>query len=61
MLQLVFAHEKTKKAHFICKQSYRFKQELNINQNEENDTNTFTKQARGTKKTVKTEGLKKIK
>ena len=39
MLQLVLAHDKTKKAHYISKKSYKFKQELNIHQNEENDTN----------------------
>ena len=32
MLQLVFTHYKTKKAHAISKKSYKFKQELNIRQ-----------------------------
>ena len=32
MLQLVLAHDKTKKTHSIGKQSYKFKQELNIHQ-----------------------------
>ena len=61
MLQLFVAHDKTKKAHSISKQSYKFKQELNIHQNDENDTKTFTKQARNTKKTAKTGGLMQIK
>ena len=61
MLQLVLPHDKTKKAHYISKQSYQFKQELNIPQNEENDTNTSTKQARDIKKTAKAEVLKHIK
>ena len=30
MLELVLAHDKTKKAHSISKQSYKFKQELNV-------------------------------
>ena len=34
MLQLVLAHDKTKKAHSPSKQSYKFKQELNIHQME---------------------------
>ena len=59
MLQLALAHDKTKKAHSISKQSYKFKQELYIHQNKENDTNTTTKQA--SDKTVKKEGLKQIK
>ena len=59
MLQLALAHDKTKKAHSISKQSYTFKQELYIHQNEENDTNTTTKQA--SDKTFKKEGLKQIK
>ena len=42
MLQLVLTHGKTKKAHSVSKQFYKFKQELNIHQNEEN-TNTSTK------------------
>ena len=50
-----------KKKHSISKQSYRFKQKLNIQQNEENDTNTSTKHARYMKKTNKAEGLKQIK
>ena len=58
---LVLAHDKIKKAHSISKQSYKFKQELNIHQNEENDTNNSTKQARDIKKTAKTEELKQIK
>ena len=61
MLQLVLAYDKTKKVQSISKQSYKFKQELIIHQNEENDTNTSTKQARDIKKTAKTEGLKQIK
>ena len=61
MLRLVFAHDKTKKAHSTSKQSYKFKQELNIRQNEENDTNISTKQVRDIKKTAKTEGLNQIK
>ena len=61
MLQLVLAHDKTKKAHSISKQSYKFKQERNIHQNEENDTNTSTKQGRDVKKRTKREGLKQIK
>ena len=60
MLQLLLTHNKEKKAHHISKQSYKFKQELNIHQNEENDTNTSTKQARDIKKTAKTEGLKQM-
>ena len=58
---LVLAHDKIKKAHSISKQSYKFKQELNLYQNKENDTNNSTKQARGIKKTAKTEELKQIK
>ena len=42
-------------------QIYRFKQELNILQNEQNDNNTPTKQARGIAKTAKAEGHKQIK
>ena len=42
MLKLVLAQNKTKKAHSISKQSYKFKQELNICQNEENDTKQAT-------------------
>ena len=61
MLQLILAHDKTKKAHSISKQSFKFKQELNIHQNEENDTNTSMNQVRDIKKTAKTEGLKQIK
>ena len=61
MLQLVLAHDKTKNAHSISKQSYNFKQELNIYQNEENDTNTSTKPAKDIKKKAKTEGLKQTK
>ena len=53
MLQLVLAHDKTKKAHSISKQSYKFKQELNIHQNEENDTNPSTKQVRDIEETAK--------
>ena len=60
-LQLVLAHDKTKKAHSISKHIYKLEQELNIHQNEENDTNTSTKQARDIKKTDETEGLKQIK
>ena len=59
MLQLFVAHGKTRKAHSISKQSYKFKQELNMN--DENDTKTSTKQARNTKKTAKTGGLMQIK
>ena len=33
MLHLVLANDKTKKAHSVSKQSYKFKQELNIHQN----------------------------
>ena len=40
MLQLALIHDNTKKAHSISKQSYKFKQELDIHQSEENDTNT---------------------
>ena len=58
MLQLVLGHGKTKKAHSISKQSYKFRRELNIRQNQENDTNTSTKQARDIKKIAKTEGFK---
>ena len=58
---LVLAHDKIKKAHSISKQSYKFKQELNIHQNEENDRNNSTKQARDIKKTGKTEELRQIK
>ena len=58
MLQLFLAHDKTKKASSISKQSYKFRQELNIHQNEENDTSTPGKKARDIKKTAKTEGLK---
>ena len=61
MLQLVLAHDKTKKAHYISKKSYKFKQELNIHQNEENDTNNSAMQARDIKKTAKKEGLKQMK
>ena len=61
MLQLVLAYDKTKKANSITKHGCKFKQDLNIHQNEENDTNTFTKQARDIKKTAKSEGLKQIK
>ena len=50
-----------KKNHSISQQSYKFKQKLNIHQNEENETNTSTKQARDIEKTVKAEGLKQIK
>ena len=53
MLQLFLTHDKTEKAHSISKQRYKFKQELNIHQNEENDTNTSTKQVRDIKETVK--------
>ena len=53
MLQLVLAYDKTKKAHSISKQSYKFKQELNIHQNEENDTNPSTKQVRDIEETAK--------
>ena len=38
MLQLVLPHDKTKKVHSVSKRSYKFKQELNIHQNEENGT-----------------------
>ena len=58
MLQLFLAHDKTKKASSISKQSYKFRQELNIHQNEENDTNTPRKKAIDIKKTAKAEGLK---
>ena len=58
MLRLVLAHDKTKKAHCISKQSYKFKQVLNIHQNEENDTSTSTKHVRDIGKTAKTEELK---
>ena len=61
ILQLVFAHDKNKKTHSISKQSYTFKQELNIHQNEENDTSISAKQSRDIKKTAKAEGLKQIK
>ena len=61
MLQLVLTYDKTKKVHSISKQSCKFKQEINMHQSEENDTNTSTKQASNIKKTVKTEGLKQIK
>ena len=37
MLQLVLEYGKTKKPHSISKQSYKFKQELNIRQNKEKD------------------------
>ena len=53
MLKLVLAQNKTKKAHSIRKQSYKFKQELNICQNEENDTSTSTKQATDINETSK--------
>ena len=53
MLQLVLAHDKTKKAHSISKQSYKFKQESNIHQNEENGTNPSTKQVRDIEETAK--------
>ena len=36
MIQLVLAHDKTKKSDSINKQSYKFKQKLNIHQNEAN-------------------------
>ena len=61
MQQLVVAHNKTQKVHSISKQSHKFKQELNIHQHEENDTNTSTKQAIDIKKTANKEGLKQIK
>ena len=61
MQQLVVAHDKTQKVHSISKQSHKFKQELNINQHEENDPNTSMKQATDIKKTAKKEGLKQIK
>ena len=44
---------KQKKVHSISKQSYKFKQELNIHQNEGNGTNTSTKQVRDIKETAK--------
>ena len=50
----------SKKAQSISEQSYKFKQELNIHQNEKYNRNTSTKQARNIKKTPKTEGLKQI-
>ena len=58
MLQLFLAHGKTKKAHSISKQSYKFKQELNIHQNEAIATNISTKPARDIKKTAKAKVLK---
>ena len=61
MLQLLLSYDKTEKAHSLSKQSYKFKQELNIRQNEENDTNISSKQVRYIKKTAKTEGLYQIK
>ena len=62
ILQLVLVHDKTKKAHSISKQSYKFKQELNMmKKDEESDTNTSTKQARDIKKAAKTVELKRIK
>ena len=61
MPPVALAHGKTKKAHPISKQSNKFKQELNIHQNEENDTNTPTKQARDIRKAAKAEGFKQIK
>ena len=61
MQQLVVAHNKTQKVHSVSKQSHKFKQELNIHQHEENDTNTSTKQATDIKKTANKEGLKQIK
>ena len=56
MLQLV-----TENTHSVSKQSYKFKQELNIHPSEENDTNASMKKARDIKKTEKAEGLKQIK
>ena len=61
MLQLILTHEKTKKADSTSRQSFKFKQKLNTHQNEENDTNASTKQARGIKNTLKTAELKQIK
>ena len=61
MQQLVVAHDKTQKVHSISKQSHKCKQELHINQHEENDPNTSMKQATDIKKTAKKEGLKQIK
>ena len=61
MQQLVVAHNKTQKVHSVSKQSHKFKQELNIHQHEENDTNTSTKQATDIKETANKEGLKQIK
>ena len=57
MLQLALA----KIAHSISKQGCKFKQELNIHQNKENDKNIFTKHARDIKKTVNAEKLRQIK
>ena len=50
-----------KEAHSISKESYKFKQDLNINQKEENDTSISTKNARDCKKTTKTVRLMQIK
>ena len=50
-----------KEAHSISKESYKFKEDLNINQKEENDTSISTKHARDCKKTAKTVRLMQIK
>ena len=50
-----------KKGDTISKQSYKFKQKVNIHNNRENNISTTTNQKRYIKKAVKAEGLKQIK
>ena len=60
MLQLVLFYDAGKKAHSISKQSNKFKQELNL-QDETNETETCTLLAKEIKRKAKREGLKQIK
>ena len=60
MLQLVFFYNAGKKAHSISKQSKKFKQERNL-EDQTNETATCTLLAKEIKRKAKREGLKQIK
>ena len=60
MLQLVKQHENSKKAHSVIKESEKYKRDLGVEINIDEDLNC-TKQAKIVKKAAKKEGLKQIK
>lgn len=60
MLWLVLQHDTRKKAHSVSKQSNKFLQELDI-QDETNETASCAIQAKEIKRKAKNEGIKQLK